>query len=238
MKNLFRNIAFSAFLGLPLGAQEPEKFGFLNIVNLIPHEKSCDIEIGGKQLVPAGLKSGTDTGWFVVPAGKKSISISLTDLDGASGEIELIDNVSSLVAIYLQPDPRRKTDGKPFPPKIRIKSFSAYDTKAFGLKFVSLCPKDNRFQIGPHKLDLKQFQSEDIPNWTGGGFEILHNGKSVGNVPGNQEKGSYYLLVATDHQGKFASVITNCDKQQLPPWMKKDPSKAAPPAVKSTPSQP
>lgn len=229
MKNPCKALLAFLFLALPLAAQEGDGFGFLNIVNLIPGDSPADVTIAGKILSPDGLLAGSDTGWFMVPIGKKSMTIDLEQpeetkvrIEKASGEIELLEGLANVVAIYLQPDKRVKPDGTPFPPKIRIRSFPAYDGKGFALRLVSTCPADNRFQIGPRTFDAKPFDTVEIPGWSGAPFDILRNGKVIGKAAGSSEKGSFYVFVGHDGKDGYVTATTRAGTQQVPPWMKKD----------------
>jgi hypothetical protein len=233
-------IPFSLFIATCLfsaglhAQEEGDGFGFLNIVNLIPGDTPAEVEIGGKKLVPGGMKSGDFTGWFVVPVGSKSLAIAVEKPEGeaaaiakATGEIQVTEGAANVVAMFLQPDPRTKPDGTPLPPRIRIKSFPAYDSRGFGLRFVSMCPEDMRFQIGSLKLDAKPLEPIVIPKWTGAGFEVMHNGKPVGKTAGSTEPGSFYLFTAPGEAGAFITVLTRSDPQVIPPWMKKEKKKPA-----------
>lgn len=229
MRNPFSLFAAICLLSTGLHAQEGDGYGFLNIVNLIPGDIPADVTLGGKELIPGGMKSADFTGWFVIPVGAKSITIDLdkqedekTAIAKASGNIEVAEGLSNVVAIFLQPDPRVKSDGATYPPKIRIKSFPAFTSKGFGLKFVSTCATDKRFQIGPLRLDSKPLQPIEIEKWSGAGFEIAHNGKAIGKTAGSSEPGSFYLFVGDGEKGGFMTVLTRSDAQTTPPWMKKN----------------
>jgi hypothetical protein len=228
----------AAFLTiLPLTAQEEgDGLGFLNIVNLIPGKIPADVTLAGKELFPGGLKAGSDTGWFMVPVGEKPIIITLEQPDDdeepkiakASGKVELEEGVANVIAIYLQPDPRLKPDGTPFPAKIRIKSFPAYDGRGFALRFITTCPTDNRFQIAKKMIDAKPFEPLAITGWSGAPFDIIRNGKAIGRATGSSEKASFYLFVGTNPAGEYVTAMTRSGTQQAPPWMKKEKKPAKP----------
>jgi len=233
MKNLFKFLGIFCALAIPVSAQEGDGYGFLNIANLIPGDVPCEIQIGGKDLVPDGLKAGTYTGWFMAKTGSKSMTVSMGELASASGNIQLVEGQGNLVGIFLEPDTRRNSEGRLYPPKIRIKSFPTYETKGYGLKFVSLCPGENRFQLGSLKLDPKTFTPVEIPKWNGGGFEIFRNGDSIGKVSGSTESGAFYLLVGAGVEGEFASVIVSANKQEVPEYLKPEKTKREPAATTS-----
>lgn len=220
MRNPFNLVAALFFSSLCASGQEGDGWGFLNIANLIPMAESCEISIGGETVVPDGLKGGDYTGWFMVKKGSKTISISLGELDESKGDIQIVEGAGNLIGIYLEPDKRLDKEGKPLPPKIRIKSFPTYETKGFGLRFVSLLPEKSRFQLGGMKVEAEAWKPLEVPKWNGGGFEILHTGKSIGKIPKADENGSFYLLVGTDHQDAFASVLVSSNGQEVPEYLR------------------
>jgi len=238
MKSLSKALALLGLLILPLSAQNGDGYGFLNIANLIPGNGACEISIGGETLVPDGLKSGTYTGWFMVKPGAKSITISFGELKSASGNITITEGAGNLIGIYLEPDKRLDTEGKPLPPKIRIKSFPSFASKGFGLKFVSLFPEKSRFQIGNLKLEAEPFKPLEIPKWNGAGFEILHSGKPVGKTTSSSESGAFYLLVGTDSEGAYASVLVSSNDQEVPGYLKPEKNKPKTPPSTSQQSSP
>ncbi len=229
MKTPFRALLALFCLMLPLSAQEGDGLGFLNIVNLIPGKIPADVTIAGKDLMPGGLVAGSATGWFMVPVGGKPITIALEQPENtelpikeASGQVELVDGVANVVAIFLQPDKRMKKDGTPYPPKIRIRSFPAFDGKGFALTFISTCPEESRFQLGPNRIEAKPLDPLKIPKWSGAPFDILHNGKTIGHATGSSESGSFYLFVGSNPAGEYVTAFTSAGTQTVPPWMKKD----------------
>jgi hypothetical protein len=236
MKNPFKALAVLAMLIISAAAQEGDGYGFLNIANLVPGDTTCKITIGGEELVPDGLKGGAYTGWFMVKNGSKSISISRDDLDPASGAIQINEGVGNLIAIYLEPDTRPDTADKVYPPRLRIKSFPTYESKGFGLKFVSFCPGVNRFQLGPLKLEPKPFAPVEVPKWSGRGFDILRNGASIGNVSGSSESGAFYLFVGADGKDGYATVLVSSNAQEVPEYLKIDKTREESPTA--TPDQP
>lgn len=221
MKSLFKISTLLGWLMLPLIASESENYGFLNVVNLIPSPSTCEIKLAEKILVPDGLKSAAETGWFMVPVGSQAISINHPDHKKFSSNISIIKGTSNLIIIYLQSSERLQSDGKPFPPRIRIASIPAYESKGFALKAVSTFPNTNHFQLARETIELQFLKVTDVPKWTGGGFQIQHNGKFIGEVARGRERASYMLLLSTDHQGKHLTTIVNADPQKLPPWMQK-----------------
>ena len=231
MKTPFSALIAVFSLIIPLSAQEGDGLGFLNIVNLIPGKIPADVTIAGKDLMPGGLVAGSATGWFMVPVGGKPITIALEQpedtelpIEKASGQVVLVDGVANVIAISLQPDNRKKKDGTPYPPKIRIRSFPAFDGKGFALTFVSTCPDDTRFQLGPNRIEAKPLGPLEIPKWSGAPFDILRNGKTIGHATGSSEAGSFYLFVGTNPAGEYVTAFTRAGTQTVPPWMKKDKS--------------
>jgi len=220
MKFLINVTALLAGLMFHLHAAESERYGFMNVVNMIPSASTCEINLAGKILVPDGLKSAAETGWFMVPIGSQAISIKHPDHKKFSSNISVIEGASNLIVIYLQSSERLQTDGNPFPPRIRIVSVPAYESKGFTLRAVSMLAGTNRFQFAREIIELEFSKVTEIPKWTGGGFHIQHQGKAVGAVSGARDRGSYLLLLGTDHQGNCLAALVNADIQKLPPWMR------------------
>ena len=205
----------------PLSAQEGE-FGFLNIANMIPSDKSCAITIGGKELVPGGLKAVSSTGWFIVPKGDHSMTLEVEGYKSVSGTIKIETNISTLYVAFLQQIGAVKdADGKENPPQVRIKRCEAVaEQKGHYLRAMSFCPLPETFQIGPHSVALELFGHQEISNWNGGAFQVTRGTQSIGSCAGAQEKGSYYLLIGTDHKSTYSTLMVRGEKQELPPWMK------------------
>lgn len=206
-------------------AQEQEQeHGFLNIANMVPSAPSCSISIGGKELVPGGLKAISSTGWFIVPKGDHNLSLSIEGYKAASGSIKIEANASVLYVVFLQQIGAPKDpDGKINPPQLRIRRCEAFaHQKGHYLQAMSFCPELESFQIGPNKLNMELFGTQEIASWNGGTFNILRGEKIIGSCPGAQEKGSYILLIGSNHKRTYATLLVRNDKQELPPWMKKN----------------
>jgi hypothetical protein len=197
--------------------------GFLNIANMVPAEKSVNISVMGKELVPGGLKSIDSTGWFIVPAGTHALSLACEGFKSAGGDITVNDNASMLYVIYLEASKQKvDKDNKPIPPQLRIKRCPALELKkSHYIEVMSVCPTEEPFVIGNNTILLEPFVSKEIPKWSGGAFTAQHLNKEIGSCAGSQEKGSYQLLIGTDHRGKYSSLLVRSETQELPPWMKK-----------------
>lgn len=221
MKFPFNLTPLLAWLMFHLNADETERYGFINVVNMIPSASTCEITLAGKIVVPDGLKAGAETGWFMAPIGSHPISLKHTDHKTYSSGISMTEGASNLIVIYLKSGDRLQSDGKPFPPQIRFASIPAYESKGFALRAVSMLPETNHFQLARETIDLEFLKVTDVPKWTGGGFQIQHNGKLIGEVTRGSERASYMLLISTDHQGKHLTTIVNAETQKLPPWMQK-----------------
>jgi len=232
MKTHFKFALIFSLALLSTASAEQAGFGFLNIVNLIPGEIPADITIDGKQLMPEGIPAGTATGWFMVPKGEKSMSIALDQpadtevrIRRATGPVPIEEGVSNVVVVFLHPNTRQRRDGTPSPPVIRIRAFPAYDERGFALRLVSASAETQRFTFGPHNIEAKPFEVVEIPNWNGGGFEIMHNGKTIGQTNPNTEPGSFYLFIGQNPEGEFVTVLTRSGTQSVPPWFERKKNK-------------
>ena len=221
MKFLFRLSTALACLIPILSAAETERYGFLNVVNMIPSTTTIEIHLAEKKIVPSGLKPAAETGWFMIPVGTHPISISHPSHRKLSSSISVTEGASNVVVIYLQSSERMQSDGKPFPPKISIAPIPAYESTGYALKAVSLLPAKNHFQFERENIELDFRKVAEVPNWTGGEFQIRHNDKLIGEVSRGRERASYMLLIAADQQGKYLTTIVSADPQKLPPWMQK-----------------
>jgi hypothetical protein len=221
MKFLIKITALVAGLLFSLNAEETERYGFLNVVNMIPSAATCEINLSGKNLVPGGLKAAAETGWFMVPIGSQAISFKHTAHKEFSSNITIVEGASNLIVIYLKSSERLDSDGNPFPPQVRLASIPAYESKGISLKAVSMLPAENHFHFAREAIELEFSKVTEIPKWTGGGFQIQHNGKFIGEVARGREQASYMVLLSTDHQGKHLTTIVNADSQKLPLWMQK-----------------
>lgn len=212
MKAIVRITALLLFGGVVVSAQEEALESLVNIVNLVPGDQPCKITLGGISLVDKGLEAGIATGWFYYPAGSVGISVETKELKSQSGTLDLEVGFGKVVVIYLEPSLRKEKDGKPIPPKIRMRSFPGFEGKAYALKIVSLCQIEDYFKIGPLRLQLKPGQTYDIPDWNGSGFDVAHDGKPVGKVEKPGDKGSYYLFIGPGkEEGKYFAAMGNAD---------------------------
>jgi hypothetical protein len=211
-----------SFVLVLTGATQEIEQGFLNLVNMVPNHKPCSITIAGKELVPGGLKEVSSTGWFIVPKGSHAMSLEIEGIKSAKGAVTLDANESVLYVIFLQQISSKKDEnGKLPPPELRIKRCTPMDEKkGHQLEVISLCPETENFQIGPNQLTLELFGKQDIPNWNGGAFNVLHREKTIGSCAGSQEKGAYTLLIGSNHKRTLAALLVRNEKQELPPWMK------------------
>jgi hypothetical protein len=233
MKDRFKILCLFLALLLLLPCVRAEVgYGFMNIANLVPGEDRCEIRIDGELLVPDGLPGGDYTGWFMVKPGAKSLKIQLGELDAASGTIQVVDGVETLVGIFLEPVDRLRKDGTPYPPKVRIKRLPAFDARGFELRAVSLCPEKQRFRLDSRELELEAYEPVEVAGWSGAGFEVFHGDQSIGRVAGSSESGAFYLLLGTDLQGGYASVLVSSDRQEVPEYLKPKMEKNPEPATR------
>lgn len=224
MKNTVSKYAILFLLFVfPLQAQETEQNGFINVVNLIPPGGHCTVLIDTHDLMPGGLKSGTDSGWFSMPKRNVSIEIESEGAENASGTIELIPGTSQVVAIFLQPNPRKGNSENPAPPLIKIKRFPSFDGSAgHSLKLASTCELETRFVIAGKSFSLIQFQPVEIPGWTGSGFKIEREGKKIGAVSDPNDKGSYYLLFGNHGEQYVTALVLANTQKHLEPYVEPD----------------
>ena len=217
---LISRILLSIFL-LAVNSTAQEGVGFLNFVNLIPADKACEIKINSKDPAKGGLKSGDYTGWFLFPTGQCSLVVKVEGLKEFKAKLEIKEGIGALVAIYIEPDPKQSEDDEPSPPLLKIKGFPTYESNGLELRFASVCAEDNRFEIGPLKLDVDRFEVIDIPSWNGAGFELKKNGKKVKKVSSMREKEAFYLLAGSDTEGNCTAALVFGGTPGVPDHLKK-----------------
>lgn len=221
MKYLISISILLAWLIGSLCADETQRYGFLNVVNMIPSATPCEIDIAGKKLVPDGLKQAAETGWFMVPIGSSSISIVHPEYRKHRSNITIAEGGSNLIVIYLQASGKMKEDGELESSQIRFATVGAYQSTGFALKAVSMLPETSRFQLARETVELDFLKVTEIPKWNGGGFQIRYDAKNIGEVARGRDRASYMLLLSADHKGGYLTAIVNADPQKLPPWMQK-----------------
>lgn len=214
MKRLFSILIPVVFCNVQAHCQEETPRGLLNLVNLIPGKIPCEVSLNGKEMLPGGMKSGAETGWFSLPAGQLDISVKSGDSPLASDSMELKAAAGSVIAIYLEPNARLKPDGKPFPPKIKLRSFRTYEAGIYGLRIVSLCPAEKTFGVGPVKTLLKPFQPIKAKTWAGAAFEVTFGGKVIGKIDASPQRANYYVFVAPGNDGTYFAAKANADQLQ------------------------
>lgn len=217
MKNLIRIAIAWTVSCLALIAEE--SYGFLNIVNLVPSKHSLDIQLADKQLVPAGLKPATETGWFMIASGSAQIKIQHPEYRERKTKLTITEGESQVIVISLEIIDAGESGPTPQTPRFRITSLPAYESKGHGIKAVSMIQSSGHFQFSGKNMELEYMKVTEMPDWTGREFEIKHKGKKIGSVNRSRERASHYLLLGTDHQGKYLSMLANADVQKLPSWM-------------------
>lgn len=208
MRNLFKSGALLFAVTCLAFSQEEEDFGTMNILNLVSSETSCEVTLGGKSVMPDGLTSGNTTGWFYVPAGQHQMNIEHPDFGNASGPVAIPKDSTQVVVIFLQPSARKKPDGTPMPPDLRIRRFPAFETaRGFALKAVSMLEEPTRYTIGPNTFTFEKATPIDIPSWNGGGFTIAHGNETIATVTNREDRGSYYVFFSPNPDGKHLAGI-------------------------------
>lgn len=220
MRHCAKILAFIISALTSLHGEGTVKYGFFNVVNMIPSANPCEIQLATKNLVPKGLQQGMETGWFMVPAGKHSMIARHSVHKEYSTHINVVDGISQIIVIFLNANEPSQADKEQKSANIQFAMLPAYESKGFALKAISTSPGKKRYQLAKNQIDLEFLKETDVPNWTGGGFTIQFNGHQIGSVSRGRERCSSYLIISTDHAGNFITAMANADIQQLPPWMK------------------
>lgn len=216
MKNLIELGVIWMMALMPAGAEE--RYGFLNIVNLVPSRHALDIHLAGKELVPSGLKPSVETGWFMIPAGLAEMKVKHPEYHRLRTGITITEGASQIIMIALEPMGFDPTNGIPAACRLRTVPLPAYASGGHAFKAVSMIRNAGQFQFAGKQVELEYLKPKAMTDWTGRGFEINHQGKKIGAVSQSRERASHYLLLGTDYRGKFLVRMVNADIQTLPAW--------------------
>lgn len=222
IRSLIHAIISIALALISLCTGQQQEFGFLNIVNMVPKNPPCEIQFDGKDLMPGGLKAINSTGWFIVPQGTYRMTLKIEGFERAKGTITVAPHTSTLCVVFLQQIGHPKDqDGKPIPPKIRIKRLaSPPPSQGRHLRIVSLCPEEEAFQLGGKPMTLKPLEETTIDQWSGAPWNVVHQTKKIGQCLGADEKCHYTLLLGSNHRRSMAALLVRSEAQEVPPWMK------------------
>ena len=129
---------------------QAEEFRFFNFVNMCAPEFECEFRLGEKELVPGGLKSGSETGWFLMP--KKDYQLDVTSpMAGPLAEsLEADDN--SLFVIYTES--KTNEEGK-IEHVLKLLSLPTHSPEETALRLVSLSANEHEFDFSGQTVKLK-----------------------------------------------------------------------------------
>lgn len=216
MKTIFSILAVVALCHGRCLSEEPTPRGIINLVNLIPSNVPCDVSLNGKEMLPGGMKKGAETGWFALPAGRLRISAKSANAIPVTADMELVADTGTVIAIYLELALNPDAEGKPLPPRIKLKSFPTHEDGKYGLRIISLCPEERIFGFGPLKTKAKPLETIDIKTWAGAEFDITYGGKPIGKVGASPQKANYYVFIAHGADGSFFAAKVNSDRLGIP----------------------
>ena len=197
-------IGLSTFAQQALTAQEKldtSKLGFVNFLNMIPESVTSKITLDGKEIVPGGLLSGNESGWFAMPAKPMELSVEAKRFTNTKISVDLLAGATQLYVIYLDPVDRKKTGATPASGKIVIKEFPTFEPGRKTLRFVSLHPQEKEFSIMNEFITFRPGQIVQSPKWNGQGFTVEYRKRPIGEVLPSEGKESLYVFIAPDLNG-------------------------------------
>lgn len=216
MKTTFRILAVVALCHSQCLCEELTQRGIINLVNLIPGNVPCEVSLNGKEMLPGGMKNGAETGWFALPAGQLRISANCANSIPITTSMELVADTSTVIVIYLELALNTNADGKPLPPRIKLRSLPTHQDGKYGLHIISLCPEERIFGFGSLKTKAKPLEPIDITTWAGAELDITYGGKPIGKVRASPQKANYYVFIAQDVDGSFFAAKANSDQLGIP----------------------
>jgi hypothetical protein len=216
MKTIFSILVIIALCqGRGISQEQPPR-GLLNLVNLIPGNVPCHVWLNGKEMLPGGMKSGAETGWFALPAGGLEISVKSGDSIPVTADVQLVESTGTVIAIFLKPFTKTNVEGKPLPPKMQLKSFPTHEGGKYGLRIISLCPEERIFGFGSVKTKALPLEPIVIKTWAGAAFDVSYGGKPIGRVGASPQKANFYVFIAPGTDGSFFAAAANSDQLGIP----------------------
>jgi hypothetical protein len=216
MKTIFSILVIIALCQGRGIAQEQPPRGLINLVNLIPGNVPCNVSLNGKEMLPGGMKSGAETGWFALPAGRLQISAKSGAAIPVTAGMELTENTGTVIAIFIKPSLKTDTEGKPLPPDIQLKGFPTHEGGKHGLRIISLCPEERIFGFGSVKTKALPLEPIVIKAWTGAAFDVSYGGNPIGTVCASPQKANFYVFIAPGTDGSFFAAAANSDQLGIP----------------------
>lgn len=216
MKIIFSILAFGALCHGRCLSEEPTPRGSINLVNLIPGNAPCDVLLNGKEMLPGGMKSGAETGWFALPAGPLRISAKSANTIPVNADMELVADTGTVIAIYLELAVKPDAEGKPLPPRMKLKSFPTQGDGKYGLRIISLCPEERIFGFGSLKTKAKPLEPIEIKTWAGAELDITYGGEPIGKVGASPQKANYYVFITHGADGSYFAAKVNSDRLGIP----------------------
>ena len=210
MKSLFTFLLCVCVATFVSRAQEIR--GFLNMVNMVPGDALCEMTLNGQKISPLGIPAGSSSGWFSLPVEQMILTAEVNGSRPASQSIGLADGFGKIYVIYPKLEKRAKPDKATYPPRLKIATFPAYEARSLILKIVSFYDLELPFTIGGQRIAIPPMKVISLPNWTGQGFTISHEGKVIGTIPEATENSNYYIFISPAADGSFFTARANADQ--------------------------
>lgn len=196
--------------------EPPPQYGFLELINAIPSDARLNVTIDGKELVRDGIRSGAATGGFLLPVGSHQATFSIEGIPSREGKLEVELGVTKTYVIY--PKKNEGKDAKENPIILSLRKIDGPLKKSgYAVVVTSFCPNKEQIKINKKTVELEFAKTQEFSGWAGGPMQVFRQDKKIG-VFLVEEKGTYHLIVATDHQGRYLSSFVRILNYEVPPW--------------------
>lgn len=207
MKKLFK-FALVTVVGHAAAQAPVEPYANVNLVNVTgqPFELAMEVTSPdtGAETFKMTVAAGGSTGLFSQPPGKLEVEITMEGYDKLDGHLKLAESEANVYALYattVEKKVKGETKAVPVLKFQRVKSAST--EKGFSLTLVSFCAEPKLLSLGGKQLRIEPGQSQLLPGWTGKGFEIEFEGKTVHRIGESSEGAPFMTIVYEDAEKKL-----------------------------------
>lgn len=204
---LLNLISFALAFQLTCNAQE-KKLRFLNFVNMCPAELECNFQLDEKSIVPGGLKSGAETGWFLMP--EKDYDFKVTSPNSEALTETLEEGDKSIFVVYAE-ESNSEEGGIQY--TLKLLRLPTHSPKEQSLRFISLSAAEHEFTISEETIRLEPFEIADSEKAPQKALSISIGDNEIYQV-GEQDQVANRFVIIADQDGK-PSIVTAVNSDRI-----------------------
>lgn len=185
-----------------------DELRFFNFVNMCAPEFKCDFKLDDAEVVPGGLRSGAETGWFLMPKKIYRLNVSSPAAENLAAALEAEDN--SIFVIYAEA--KTKEEGKS-DYKLKLLRLPTHSPEQPVLRFVSLSAVDQEFDFSGQTATLKPLEISKSERSPRKPISVSFAGIEIAKIEEQAEAANRYIIVS-DQKGKPA-IATAVNSNQV-----------------------